>query len=211
MKRKKLQVILILILGGFMTFSGCDGKSQTELFDAREEETAQSGEEAIEETDSEEEQTEEVQTESMIYVQVCGAVNHPGVVTLPAGSRAFEAIALAGGLTGEAAESSVNQAQVLTDGQQLIVWTKEEVRRGAATAQGQGEDGILEQAVEKINLNTATAQELMTLSGIGESRAADIIAYREENGGFQSIEDIMKVSGIKEATFEKIKDQITVS
>ena len=62
-----------------------------------------------------------------------------------------------------------------------------------------------------MNLNTATAQELMTLSGIGEAKAADILAYREQNGGFQSIEDIMKIRGIKEAIFERIKDQITVS
>lgn len=204
MKLKKIQVIFILMMCCLSMLWGCRGEPQAALFEAEEDQKAP-------ETGELETEKEETETAGMIYVQVCGAVGKPGVVALPAGSRAFEAISLAGGLTEEAAESSVNQAQVLTDGQQLVVWTKEEAEKGAAAATGsqQAEGG--EQAAEKININTATAAELMTLSGIGESRASDIIAYREENGGFQSIEDIMNVSGIKEATFEKIKDQITVS
>ncbi len=206
MKLKKIQMIFILMMCCLPILCGCHREPQAALFDAKEEQKTTESEEQ----ETEKEQTEATETTGMIYVQVCGAVKKPGVVTLPAGSRAFEAISLAGGLTKEAAESSVNQAQVLSDGQQLVVWTKEEMEKGIVSqVKGQQEEG--EQIGKKVNINTATASELMTLSGIGESRATDIIAYREENGGFQSIEEIMNISGIKEAIFEKIKDQITVS
>ena len=74
----------------------------------------------------------------------------------------------------------------------------------------EGKQIVAEDLLEKININTATAEELISLSGIGEGRAADIIAYREENGDFSCIEDMMKVSGIGEKTFEEIKERITV-
>lgn len=220
MKLWKLQVILILVFGSLAT-GGCSQKKQAGLFEAGV--MTEALETAKDNRDSESSSTQSIQeesgyrresqTEGMIYVQVCGAVNQPGVVTLPAGSRVFEAILLAGGLTQEAAENSVNQAQVLTDGQQIMVWTRAQMQEKEIVPGGPGVEGTDADAVQdkKVNLNTATAQELMTLSGIGEAKAADILAYREQNGGFQSIEDIMKIRGIKEAIFERIKDQITVS
>lgn len=207
MKRKRLQVIFLFIFCSLM--GGCAGESRTVLLETEQETVTQ---ETIISGKTETGPGEETAAEGTIYVQVCGAVRQPGVVALPAGSRAFEAITMSGGLTEEAAADSVNQAQILTDGQQIMVWTREEMETrtglleaspGAAAGESAGSPG-------KINLNTATAQELMTLSGIGEAKAADIIAYREEHGGFETIEDIMKISGIKEAVFEKIRDQITV-
>lgn len=151
-----------------------------------------------------------------IRVYVCGCVVSSGVYELPAGARIETAILAAGGLTEDADETQVNQAGHLTDGMQITVPEK-----GTGTAvspvmeEGTGAAGTSNQSPgaegeAKVNLNTATAEELTALNGIGESRAADIIAYRDENGPFQTIEEIMKVSGIKNALFEKIKDHITV-
>lgn len=145
-----------------------------------------------------------------IYVDVCGAVVNPGVYSLKADSRVFQAIEAAGGLSPEAAGECINRAQSLSDGEQIYVPTRAEAEEkqlfaGAAqTADNSGKDSSM------VNLNTADEAELTTLTGIGQSRARDIIAYREANGGFGTIEDIMKVPGIKEGTFNKIKEHIVV-
>lgn len=155
---------------------------------------------------------------TVIYVDVTGAVKAPGVYTLPTGSRVFEAIALAGGAREDASLENLNQAGILQDGQQIRVYTEEEAAQmaqqgslpslpGAETAAGQKEG----QEASKVNINTAGKDELMTLTGIGETRAEAILAYRQETGGFQAPEDLMQVEGIKEKTFEKLKDQITVN
>ena len=140
-----------------------------------------------------------------IYVQILGAVQKPGVYELPEGSRVFQAVELAGGLTEEADENSLNQAEVLEDGQMIQVLTTEEAEsRQAALPDGKQEkDG-------KINLNTATREELLTLSGIGEAKADSILAWREAHGSFAQIEDLMKIEGIKEGVFSKIKDYVKV-
>ena len=165
--------------------------------------------------------------QAMIYVDVCGAVANPGVFQLAAGSRVFQAIEAAGGYLPEAALTCVNRAGVLTDGQQLYILTQEEMERQgldpaemAGTSDGQmngsagtGQNtGIAAQAQQdnRININTADEAQLTTLTGIGATRAQAIIAYREENGPFAAIEDIMNVQGIKEGTFAKIKDEIVV-
>ena len=165
--------------------------------------------------------------QAMIYVDVCGAVANPGVFQLAAGSRVFQAIEAAGGYLPEAALTCVNRAGVLTDGQQLYILTQEEMERqgldpaemaGASDGQmngsaGTGQNtGIAAQAQQdnRININTADEAQLTTLTGIGATRAQAIIAYRQENGPFAAIEDIMNVQGIKEGTFAKIKDEIVV-
>lgn len=142
----------------------------------------------------------------MIYVQVSGAVAAPGVYKLPGGSRIFEAVELAGGVTEEADVSTLNQALVLSDGQMIYVYAVGEERTGQETGEAAGEpkDG-------RIDLNTATAEELMTLPGIGQSKAESIISWREENGAFESVEDILNITGIKEGVFSKIKDHIKVN
>ena len=164
---------------------------------------------------------------AMIYVDVCGAVANPGVFQLAAGSRVFQAIEAAGGYLPEAALTCVNRAGVLTDGQQLYILTQEEMERqgrdpvemaGASDGQMNGSAGTGQntgmtaqvQQDNRININTADEAQLTTLTGIGATRAQAIIAYREENGPFAAIEDIMNVQGIKEGTFAKIKDEIVV-
>ena len=170
--------------------------------------------------------TGETQPE-MIYVDVCGAVANPGVFQLAAGSRVFQAIEAAGGYLPKAVQNCVNRAGVLTDGQQLYILTQEEMERqgldpaemaGASDGQmngsaGTGQNtGIAAQAQQdnRININTADETQLTTLTGIGATRAQAIIAYRQENGPFAAIEEIMNVQGIKEGTFAKIKDEIVV-
>ena len=165
--------------------------------------------------------------QAMIYVDVCGAVANPGVFQLAAGSRVFQAIEAAGGYLPEAALTCVNRAGVLTDGQQLYILTQEEMERqgrdpvemaGASDGQMNGSAGtgqnagltVQAQQDNRININTADEAQLTTLTGIGATRAQAIIAYREENGPFAAIEDIMNVQGIKEGTFAKIKDEIVV-
>ena len=133
-----------------------------------------------------------------IYVYICGHVNSPGVVKCLKGTRLYEAVAMAGGADDLADMSAVNLAALVADGEMIYI-------------PAYGEDISVEEQKEGIvNINKATESELMTLPGIGSSRAADIVRYRTDNGRFQTIEDIMKVSGIKEAAFNKIKNYICV-
>ncbi|MCR5425374.1 MAG: ComEA family DNA-binding protein [Lachnospiraceae bacterium] len=160
-----------------------------------------------------------------IRVHVCGAVKEAGVVRLAPGSRAEDALRAAGGFTEEAATDILNLAAPVADGMQLYFPTREEAERelyapgsdlsagggsvpGSAGGQS-GQPALLGDA-GKVNLNTATAQELCTLPGVGETRAAAIIAYRREHGGFSEPEELMQISGIGERSFEKMKEYITV-
>lgn len=168
--------------------------------------------------------------QTSIYVHICGAVLNPGVYELPAGSRVFAGIEAAGGLLDTAYGDYVNQAETLWDGQQLVIPTIEEIeaakedgtyeqlwvssagdKAGPANEAALGGTGSVGANRDgKININTATESQLLGITGIGATRAAAIVQYREEHGSFGSIEDIMQVSGIKEGTYEKIKDEITV-
>lgn len=138
---------------------------------------------------------------SAICVYVCGAVKRPGVVELPEGSRVNDALEAAGGFAEDASRDHVNLAAKVADGEKLFFPTCEEA---ASEAVGESGDGL-------ININTASAEELCALPGIGASRAADIIRYRESEGAFAACEDIMKVAGIKTSVYDKIKDRIKVN
>ena len=162
-----------------------------------------------------------------LVVHICGAVSAPGVYELPAGSRIIDAVEAGGGFLPEAEEACCNLAEEIVDGCQIYIMTKTE---SCADGQTEKKAGIQTSpdsdmqttdrnvrsnsapALENglVNLNTADIAALMTLPGIGESRAKAIISYREQHGAFAKIEDIMKISGIKQAAFSKIKDKITV-
>lgn len=157
----------------------------------------------------------------IIYVDVCGHVKNPGVYQLTEGSRVYEAIEKAGGMTKDAAAACVNQAEHLTDGQQIYIPSEDEQKescKSGAYPAVEAEDGgnmktdaaVTSADNGKVNLNTASKEELLSLSGIGDVKADSIIKYREEHGSFQSVEDIKKIEGIKDGVFNKIKDQITV-
>ena len=162
-----------------------------------------------------------------LVVHICGAVSAPGVYELPAGSRIIDAVEAGGGFLPETDEACCNLAEEIVDGCQIYIMTKSE---SCAEGQTEKKAGIQTSpdsdmqttdrnvrsnsttALENglVNLNTADVAALMTLPGIGESRAKAIISYREQHGAFAKIEDIMKISGIKQAAFSKIKDKITV-
>ena len=162
-----------------------------------------------------------------LVVHICGAVSAPGVYELPAGSRIIDAVEAGGGFLPEADEACCNLAEEIVDGCQIYIMTKTE---SCADGQTEKKAGIQTspdsdmQTTDRnvrsnsatalvnglVNLNTADVAALMTLPGIGESRAKAIISYREQHGAFAQIEDIMKISGIKQAAFSKIKDKITV-
>ena len=159
----------------------------------------------------------------MVYVHVCGCVNAPGVYALPEGSRIYEALEAAGGITEEGAtrdlvalEAEDGMKVEVPDAEQARLWREQGIGpagtavTAGGTAEGAYPMGAAQTAGSRVNLNTASREELMTLDGIGETRADAIIRYREMYGGFQAIEDVMNVSGIKEGAFEKIKDSITV-
>lgn len=186
--------------------------SVSEMYDEPEEEDARKSEEA------EECQTEPQGESQSIYVDICGAVKKPGVYELPRGSRVFQAIEKAGGFLEEAQQNLINQAEYITDGQQIRIYTKEEAEKMRESGIGEvteqdflTQDASKEQNADgKININQADKAMLMTLSGIGETRAQAIIAYRQKHGGFSTIEELMQVEGIKEKIYEKLKDKITV-
>ncbi len=202
-KIRNLIYIFVLAIG----ISGCADRPEEvkELLLTKEtaevKNEADGGEEILLEENTKS-QNEEI---DMIYVQVSGAVNNPGVYELPSGSRVFQALELAGGMTEKAEEKSLNQAQMLEDGQMIWVLTVEE----AASLPEQKPESLAKDD-GKVNLNTATKEELQTLPGIGEAKALSILAWREEHGGFAQIEDIMKIEGIKEGVFSKIKDSVKV-
>ena len=172
-----------------------------------EERTDPGGDSQAEHAEPEEDSGEDTgQPEICAYI--CGAVRSPGVYELEADSRVFQLVELAGGMSEDADEKSVNLAEILTDGQMVWIPTKEESLSGAGISQAGSPAGGT--GTELININTASASELMELNGIGETKAEAIIAYREEHGAFGSTEEIMQVSGIGQGTFDKIKDEITV-
>lgn len=142
----------------------------------------------------------------VIAIHVSGAVLNPGVYELPEGSRANDAIEAAGGASEDAVPDALNLARVLSDGEQIIVPTVEEQERlEEAAVAGQTLD-----AGGKVNINTATVEQLDSLPGVGESTAQKIIADREENGPFGSPEDLKRVSGIGDKKYEDLADLITV-
>ena len=151
---------------------------------------------------------------SKVTVDVKGAVANPGVYTLKASARVTDAIKAAGGMTEDADAKSVNLAASLSDEEVVYVATKDEnlsVLGQSGTGQVSDKGGQTSAKDGKINLNTATSEELQTISGIGAKRAEDIIAYRESHGGFQSIDDLKNVSGIGEKTLDKIRESLYVA
>lgn len=164
-------------------------------------------------------QTEEIVTEpssetaeeneEQIFVYICGAVENPGVYAMDEGSRVFQLVDLAGGFRADADLQSVNQAEQVADGQMIRILTQEE----SAAGETSGTDTAGAAAVSddgKVNINRADREQLTTLNGIGDTKAAAIIQYRESHGSFQSIDEIMQVDGIAQGTYDKIKDDIVI-
>lgn len=178
---------------------GCEKTSYMEKKEdsAASEDVFETEENAVEEADAEDTSSD------VCFVQVAGAVNSPGVYQVSPESRVYEVIDMAGGMAPDADERNLNQAEKIHDGQKIYVYSVEETVDAAETDEGSRGDGL-------ININTASKEELMTLPGIGESKADDIISYRESHGQFTDVTDIMNIPGIKEGIYNKISEKIKV-
>ncbi|WP_375000303.1 helix-hairpin-helix domain-containing protein [Aeromicrobium sp. CTD01-1L150] len=144
--------------------------------------------------------------EGEVVVDVAGKVKKPGIVVLPAGARVHEAIEKAGGLKGRVDTTSLNLARVLTDGEQVLVGVEAAGPPAPSSGAGAGGGG----GPGPVNLNTATQEELMSLPGVGPVTAEAIIGWREENGSFSSVDDLLEVSGIGEKTLADLRERVTV-
>lgn len=186
--RKRRQGIYFMCML-LLCLNGCARKETAVIFES--EDQGIQDETSVSESKAEAE-------EPSIYVYVCGQVMNPGVYELSEDARVIDAVIAAGGMTEAADQTYLNQAAVLGDGQKIYVPGVEEME-----VMNIGSSG-------KISLNRAGVAELTTLTGVGEAKAEAIIQYREANGGFKSIEEIMNIEGIKEGVFNKIKDKISV-
>ncbi len=156
--------------------------------------------------------------ENKIAVHIIGEVKKEGIIYLEKGSRVADAIEKAGGETKEADLSKINLAYILQDGEKIYVPNKNDniteyitIENGNnLITEGNNTSNNLKGENDKVNINTATLNELDSLPGIGPSTAQKIIDYREENGNFKTIEDLQNVKGIGDAKFEEIKDKIIV-
>lgn len=145
---------------------------------------------------------------TQIYVDIKGAIAKPGIYQVSEQLRVADVVKMAGGVIENAEIKGINLAQKLVDEMVIYVPFIGEAIENIATPQVESND--VEMANEKINLNTATQAELQTISGIGEKKSKDIVSYREANGAFKTIDELMNVSGIGSTTIEKIKDYVTI-
>lgn len=188
------KLIIISLTFGliFICLAGCEAKEEEFLL-AESSEIEETQEDYIEETSKE---------TNDCYVFICGQILNPGVYCVSSDSRICDVIDMAGGCLETADICAVNQAALVTDGSQIYIPAV-----GEYEAEGAGSTIWKD---SRINLNQATKEELMTLPGIGETKAEQILEYRENHGSFSSIDELMNISGIKEGVFQKIQDYIRV-
>lgn len=196
-KRKRIGFLLGIIL---LCLCGCGRETDIYL-------------EKYEENTHDTEQTEafyvtETEENAICYVYICGAVMKPGVYALPEGSRIYEVIGAAGGFREDADETVVNQAEPVTDGMMIRIYTMDEAETLELTGSGVSADAL--EADGRIDINKAGIAELMTLPGIGSAKAEAIVSYRTEYGDFSDIEELMNIPGIKEGIFAQIREHIKV-
>lgn len=171
-----------------------------------------------------EEEKEEIKEENnFIVVDIKGSVNKPGVYKLKENARVNDAIEASGGLSKNANTRFINLSKLLKDGDVVVIYSNEEIENAKkeekivvetpCVCEEVKNDACYKEEVKdnnKININTATINELMNLDGIGEAKAKQIIEYRTKNGNFKDIKDIMKVKGISETLYSKFKENITI-
>jgi competence protein ComEA len=150
-------------------------------------------------------QVEEKKAPTKAVIDIKGAIKKPGIYNLTAPVRLFQVLKAAGGATDEADLHRINQAKVIADGSMIYIPKKgEQIPEEATTIQSKEQE-------EKLNLNTATLDELVNLEGLGPSKARAIIQYRGEHGGFRSVDELLNVTGIGEKTLKQFKDKLYVS
>lgn len=207
---EKFKFYKSVLLGTLLVVCICScGRTTADYVIADQMQTTETESESVAEEDTM--QTVLDEEELLLYVYICGEVNSPGVYTLPEGSRVCDVFSMAGGFTDNAATSYWNQARLLKDGEMIYVPTIEEAKEREVDEESQAEVSNKDNATEKININTASKTQLMTIPGIGESKASAIVAYREAHGAFSSIEEVKNVEGIKDGVFKKMKEYIVIN
>ena len=203
-KQIKIAVIAIVVITALLLFGRNGENDEIIVEQVGEPETElQIGETGIAGSDSEE-AVSMSSTAIKLVVDISGCIKTPGVYEIADGTRLHEVIELAGGLTKEADIDAINQAELVTDGQKILIPAKAEEYNSGNKSQE------MTTTSDKININTADSSSLQEIPGVGPATADKIIQYRDANGRFQSIEDIRNVSGIGDKTFEKMKDKICV-
>ncbi len=198
MKNKKLIKVLfigvIVVVAGIVFSCTIKNKNAKTL-----------SEEKTTESSKNEDESSKEESLANLCVHVCGQVKSPGVYYLNNTARVFDAVKAAGGFLEEADTQYLNLAQLIKDGEQIYIPSKEEVASGkvAESSKAKFDDGL-------VNINLASLEDLKTLPGIGDVKAEAIVSYRENVGNFSNVEDIKNVAGIKDSSFEKIKDYIKV-
>ncbi|MBR1816040.1 MAG: helix-hairpin-helix domain-containing protein [Lachnospiraceae bacterium] len=203
--KNKLIYVMALVLGLILISCGKGGGYVVSGFD--EAETSENSEEKIEEADY-----HVSDKETAVYV--CGAVVNPGVYRFDVEVIKEEAVAAAGGFAKGASREYVNLAEHITDGEKIYVPYESELE--VSLAYGEDENSGTEysgvySSDGRLNINKASKEDFMTLTGIGEAKAEAIVSYREEHGAFNSIDEIMNVNGIKSGVYNNIKDYITLN
>ena len=221
-KQKIIVIAILLIIAGailYYVYGNDEVQIQNEILPYEENILEEASEEMGK---SEEAESKELEVKQEIIIYITGEVNKEGVYSLPEGTRIADAIEQAEGLTEDAYTEDINLAYVLEDGMKIKIPNKNEIHNQVETqvtnedsSYTSTESGIsIEQTQkktsQKVNINTATQEELETLTGIGPSIASKIVQYRKENGNFKTVEDIKNVSGIGESKFESIKDYVCV-
>ena len=216
-----LGLVLLLVIGSFFIYKNYTAENKVE-------------ENIVLNTKKDTKKDEEEEEEVYYQVDIKGEVINPGIYTVKEGSRVIDVIRLAGDLTEVADTSVLNLSKKVKDEMVIIVYSYDEVENFTATKEkeeieqeaclsqnGIQNDACIKDSTDdtssssvvisgKLSLNTATLDELMTLPGIGEAKAQAIIEYREEVGAFQNIEELKEVSGIGDAIFDQIKENITI-
>lgn len=190
----KRSIIIFLIIGIILVIAYIKNNlKDTEEFELSYENIINNSENSV---------TKENTEDNSIKIHITGEINNPGLIELTSGDRILDAINKAGGTTSMADTSKVNLAYVLSDGEKIYI----------PSINDEEDIPYIENSSNnsKVNINTATSEQLQSLNGVGESIAESIIKYREENGKFASIEDIKNVSGIGDSKYEKIKEDICV-
>ena len=217
MNRKNV-ILTVLFLLCLNLFTGCNQGNKAEVTGSYDistnEETDVQQSVKSSEPDSDESKENDngsSDTNENIVVYVCGAVNLPWVYTLTSKQRIADAVSAAGGFSDDAQTDAVNLAGIPCDGDKIrIPFQGEEINENNS-AEEQDSENNSEIKDDRININTADKSLLMSISGVGEAKADAIISYREKNGNFKAVEEIMNIEGIKEGVFNKIKDKICVN
>ncbi|WP_289683022.1 helix-hairpin-helix domain-containing protein [Lactobacillus intestinalis] len=218
LEKKQYFIIGVVVLGLIFFFKKEDTKQDdsANLLSEKTEQSSNSSFSASNQSSS----AQSVSQSKTVTCDISGAVKHQGVYTLKTGARIQELIEAAGGAKQNAQLKAVNRAVMLKDQDKIhIPYKGEKVEKasnfsstgaGTTTANESTSGESTQNNGEKVNLNTASAADLQKLNGIGQKKAEQIIAYREQNGQFKKIEDLMQVSGIGEKTFAALKDQLAL-